>query len=106
MPSARALDRGGAGSVGSACRCPRSDQQVWRTARITCEAHIDDAKVVLRHVQTQRFVWCIRLFYGPYDLLKILRLQARALRDACQHAGAKLLSVVKCPNEGRPPLSD
>jgi len=33
------------------------------TARIACEAHIDEARGV-EHVQTKRFVWCIRSLDG------------------------------------------
>lgn len=29
------------------------------TVGITCEAHIDNARAVVGHLQTQRFVWCI-----------------------------------------------
>jgi hypothetical protein len=32
--------------------------------RITCEAHIDDAKAVVEHFQLQRLDWCIRLLCG------------------------------------------
>jgi hypothetical protein len=40
------------------------DEEVHRTAAITCEAHIDDAKVVVEHLQLQRFGWCMPLFCG------------------------------------------
>ena len=36
-------------------------EEVDRTAAITCEAHIDDARDVVEHLQTQRLDWCIAL---------------------------------------------
>ena len=40
------------------------DEEVHRTAAITCSAHIDEARVVVECLQIQRADWCIALFCG------------------------------------------
>ena len=59
-------------------------RQVRLTVRISCEAHIDDTKAIVKHPQLQRFVSFIA-FDGPHFLskepLELLNRQASILRD-------------------------
>jgi len=46
--------------------------EVRPTAAITCEAHIDEARVVVGHLQLQRFDWFIALLGSTLRFLRVL----------------------------------
>ncbi len=55
---------------------------VCRTVGITCEAHIDDARGVVEHLQLQRFVWCMPSFGGASRVGGVEMVQECGLRQA------------------------
>ena len=74
-------------------------EKVDRTAAFTCGAHMDEARVVVGHLQLQRADWCNALFCRPlrYSWLAGKTTSGRALEGAPASLTHRLVALAPRP---------